>query len=301
MRGFMNKKDYKTTCTVPEPVEGTTVGASTSSATEGKTTRLLTFVFCLLSLAFVVSSCSTGKDISRFNIKSMSTNNLIREIEDNQFEFDNLEAKIGVNLKGNNSMGLKGQIRMHNDSVIWISLSLKVGIEIGRIMITPDSVKYINRSTKTYLAESIDYFNEYLPIVPSIQFLQDMLLGNDTQIKRREKYKSYIDDKRYKLEAKNDFIDKNIWILPESFKIGEFNIKDNRANSGELTLKYENFQNVDGRLLPTKIVFDVDNNLGKHDDKSIIHIEINYSDIKKNEKLEFPFNISPKFEQILIW
>ena len=279
----MNDKDYKTT------------------RLQDYKLRLLAFGFWLLALAFVVSSCSTGKDIARSNIKTMSTNHLIREVEDNQFEFDNLEAKIGVNLKGNNNMGLKGQIRMQNDSVIWISLSLKVGIEIGRIMITPDSVKYINRSTKTYLAESIDYFNEHLPIMPSIQFLQDMLLGNDSQIKRGEKYKSYIDNKRYKLETKNDFLDKNIWILPETFKIGEYNIKDNKTNSGELTLKYENFQNIDGKLLPTRIVFDASNIIGSQDNKSVIHVEIIYSDIKRNEVMEFPFNISPKFEQILIW
>ena len=31
-------------------------------------------------------------------------------------------------------------------------------------------------------------------------------------------------------------------------------------------------------------------------------VEINYSDIKTGEeKLDFPFNVSPKFEQIFLW
>ena len=73
----MNKKDYKTT------------------RLQDYKLRLLTFVISLLSLAFVVSSCSTERDLGRNNIKSLSANHLIREIEDNQFEFESLEAKIG--------------------------------------------------------------------------------------------------------------------------------------------------------------------------------------------------------------
>ena len=97
MRRFMNDKDYKTT------------------RLQDYKLRVLTFVISLLSLAFVVSSCSTEKDLGRNNIKTLSANHLIREIEDNQFEFENLEAKIGVNLKGSDNLGLKGQIRMQKD------------------------------------------------------------------------------------------------------------------------------------------------------------------------------------------
>ncbi len=299
----MNNKDCKTTCTMPEPVEGTTVGASTSSATEGKTTRLLAFSFWLLAFGFFVSSCSTNKETS--SIKMMSANHIIREIDDNQFDFDNLEAKIGVSVKGDNKLGLKGQMRIQNDSVIWISLSLKVGIEVGRIMITPDSIKYINRNTRTYLAESLDYFENKLPIEPSIQFIQDLLTGNDTQIKRSDKYRVTIENGKYKLETtkkiKNSkdneelsLLTKDVWVMPETFKISEYEIKELSANERKLQIKYDEFQNVNGKLMPSKIIFETVDNYK-------FSIEINYSDIKAVEKLEFPFNISSKFEQILLW
>ena len=292
----MNDKDYKTTCTVPEPVEGTTVGASTSSATEGKTTRLLTFVFSLLSLVFFVSSCSTEKHLGKSNLKSLSANHLIREIEDNQFDFDNLEAKIGVNLKGSDNLGLKGQLRMQKDSVIWISLSLKVGIEIGRVMITPDSIKYINRSNKTYLVESIDTFKEKFPIDLSIQNMQDLLTGNDNRLRNSGKSRAFIENDNYILEIsenENNLV-KNVIVSPESFKINELELKDIENETSDIQIKYDAFQNIDGQLFPSRIVFDAN-----QDHK--IHVEINYSDIKKEEKLNFPFNISSKFEQILIW
>ena len=105
----------------------------------------------LLALGFwllVLGSCSTNKNVS--SIRNLSANHIIREVERNQFEFDNLETKFNVKVKGDNNIGLKGQMRMQNDSVIWISLSLKLGIEVARVMITDDSVKFMNRTNKTF-------------------------------------------------------------------------------------------------------------------------------------------------------
>ena len=82
-------------------------------------------------------------------IKMMSANNIIKEVDENSFEFDNLEATMGISMKGDNIPGLKGQLRMQNDSVIWISLSLKIGIEVARVMITDDTIKFVNRNTRT--------------------------------------------------------------------------------------------------------------------------------------------------------
>lgn len=283
MRRFMNKKDYKTT------------------RLQDYKLRLLTFVISLLSLAFVVSSCSTERDLGRNNIKSLSANHLIREIEDNQFEFESLEAKIGVNLKGSDNLGLKGQIRMQKDSVIWISLSLKVGIEVGRVMITNDSIKYINRSSKTYLAESIDTFKEIFPIDMSLQNLQNLLIGNDNSLRNPGKNRVFAENDNYVLEiTEKDYnLIKNVIVSPENFKINKIEFKDFYYRESGIQIRYDDFQNIDGRLMPTKIVFD--DNMSAKPQNYKIHVEINYSDIKKGEKLNFPFNISSKFEQILIW
>ena len=250
------------------------------------------FVICLLSLVFFVSSCSTEKHLGKSNLKSLSANHLIREIEDNKFDFDNLEAKIGVNLKGNDSFGLKGQLRMKKDSVIWISLSLKLGIEVGRVMITQDSIKYINRSNKTYLAESIDTFKKNFPIDLSIQNLQDLLIGNDNNLRNADRSRVVIDNDRYNLEltSKENNFAKNVFVTPQTFKISEYHIKDSNNELG-IKIQYDEFDNVDGKLIPSKIIFE--------DYK--FNVEINYSDIKKVEKLDFPFNVSSKFEQILVW
>lgn len=254
----------------------------------------------VLGLILLFSSCSTEKKTTKSNIKSYSANHIIKEIERNQFDFDNLETKIDIKLKGDSRLGLKGQMRIQKDSIIWISVSLKVGIEVGRIMITNDSIKFINRTAKTYFAESLDSFNDKLPIEPSFQFIQDLLIGNNTQIKK-ERFRVTTEDEKYRLEITqkekkdsedNNIFSKNIWIIPENFKISRYNIKENENR--EIQLEYDDFTSINKEIMPSKVIF----RLSSDQD---IEVEINYSDIKTGEVLRFPFNISSKYDRVNVW
>ena len=256
--------------------------------------RSLPIVHCslLIAIIFVICSCSTNKATSSLRI--LSANHIIREVERNQFEFDNLETKFNVKVDGDNNIGLKGQLRMHNDSVIWISVSLKLGIEVARVMITEDSVKFINRTNKTYLAESINNFKERLPSEATIDFVQDLLVGNDILLSKNDKFKVTIDNNNYKLESdRNTF-----WVMPKTFKIksGQLSAISSQRSTvngqrSTVEISYDNFQYVNGNLLPTKIILDTKDEFG-------INLEIDYSEVKVGEKLEFPFNISKKFNKI---
>ena len=252
----------------------------------------------LIAIIFILCSCSTNKTTS--SLRTLSANHIIREVEDNRFEFDNLDTKFNVRLEGNN-IGLKGQLKMKNDTVIWVSLSLKLGIEVARVMITEDSVKFINRTNKTYFVESVDKFQERLPSEVTMQFLQDILVGNDILLSKNDKFKVTIDDNNYKLESdKNTF-----WITPKTFKVkscqlsavsyqqSAISYQQSTVNGQQSTVSvsYDNFQYVNGKLLPTKIILNANEDFD-------IKLEIDYSEVKVGERLEFPFNISKKFNKI---
>ena len=253
---------------------------------------LWAFSFWLLAL----SSCSINKNAS--GIRSLSANHILREVEDNKFEFDKFETKFNVKVEGISNIGLKGQLRMQNDSVIWISLSLKMGIELGRVMITEDSVKLINRTEKTYFAESIENFKERLPSEATISFLQDVLVGNGIQLSNDDKFKVTIEENNYKLTSdRNTF-----WVKPKTFKLKSCQLSTvpepvegsrhfDKLSDRIVIINYDNFQEINGKLLPTKIILETDSDFN-------INIEIDYSEIKVGEKVEFPFNISKKYSRI---
>ena len=260
---------------------------------------LLAFGFWLLALG----SCSTNKNTA--SIRNLSANHIIREVERNQFEFDDFETKFNVKVKGDNNISLKGQMRMQNDSVIWVSLSLKLGIEVARVMITNDSVKFINRTNKTYFSESAESFRDSGVLefgndgvlefgnLGMMEFLQDLLVGNDVLLSKNDKFKVTIEDDNYKLTSdKNTFL-----VTPKTFKVKSQKSKVKSqwltVNSQQPTIviNYDNFQKVNGKLLATKIILDAS-------DIFDINIEIDYSEIKVGEELEFPFNISKKYNRI---
>ena len=195
---------------------------------------------------------------------------------------------------------------MQNDSVIWVSLSLKLGIEVARVMITEDSVKFINRTNKTYFVESVDnlqeQFQERLPSEVSIGLIQDLLVGNDILLSKNDKFKVTIDNNNYKLESdRNTF-----WITPKTFKVKSCQLStvsyqqsaisyqhqwSESASESTVSVIYDNFQEINGNLLPTKIILNTNEDFD-------INLEIDYSEVKTGEKLEFPFNISKKFKKI---
>lgn len=72
-----------------------------------------------------------------------------------------------------------GSLRMHRDSLVWLSVSAFMGMESIRALITQDSVFMINRLNQTYVAEPISAVAQTLH-APSLQECQTMLLGNGT-------------------------------------------------------------------------------------------------------------------------
>lgn len=274
---------------------------STNKEIRHRLRHCLLFVFIIGTMTFA-SSCSSERKTTGSGIRSYSANYIVKEIEENSFNYDVLQAKLDIKFKDNkNSLGLKGQLRMQKDSVIWISLSLKVGVEVGRLMITPDSVKFLNRSNKTYLAENISFFNEKLPIDASIDFFQDLFVGNDSQIGNDNKYRVSTDDDKYKLETvnnvkKNDTFSflKDIWVTPNTFRISRYRIEENVDDRRNISLEYADFERYNDKLLPSKIKFEL--NSGNN-----TTVEIEYSNVTVNEDVVFPFNVTKKFDRIYLW
>lgn len=268
--------------------------------------NILIFAILIISIIFN-SSCSSNKKATKTSLSTYTVNNIIREVEKNQFDFENLQAKINIRFKDDkNALGLRGQVRIQKDSVVWISLSLKVGIEVGRMMITTDSIKFIDRNNRSYISESLNTFADILPIEPSVSFIQDLLIGNDTQIQKGGKYKISTEDDKYKLEVtkkekkniKNieepHILVKDMWIIPENFRISRYNIKEYDDDVRKIQLEYNDFKLFNNKYLPTKINITLSSGYD-------MSLEIEYNNIEIDEKISFPFNVSDKFERIFIW
>jgi hypothetical protein len=98
----------------------------------------------------------------------------------NRIDFNTFSAKVKVDFEG--SDGKKSDfnafIRLKKDSVMWISIIAAFGIEGFRVLITPDSVKVINKLDKVIQLRSVEYLREVSRIPLTFTELQDLLIGN---------------------------------------------------------------------------------------------------------------------------
>lgn len=102
------------------------------------------------------------------------------EIKKNHIDFTSFSAKMKVVFEGNDGKrnDFNAFLRMHKDSVIWVSINALLGIEAFRVMITPDSVKVLNKLDKEIQLRSVNYLQELTHIPFSFFDLQDLLMGN---------------------------------------------------------------------------------------------------------------------------
>ena len=262
-------------------------------------------IFCVLTLLFVGTGCSSKKAMTKTSLREFTANHLIREVENNAFDFESFQAKINVKIETKDqNINVKGQLRMKKDSIIWTSVSLPLGVEVVRVKIEPDSVYFLNRNDKTYLREGIDVFGDISPMITSIEFLQSVLVGNDINLRESDNYNVEIDNGQYilliskelKKSIKHNEDDwkvmlKDLWIDPQLFKITKYYIKEYNDSKRKIELQYSDFIEVNGKYVPSKIMIDIHGN-------DYLKATISYSNIIVGENIEFNFSIPKKYERI---
>lgn len=253
--------------------------------------HLLYFVI----LAFLITSCSTKKEVKlkpRSNvIVPMNTANLVELVNKNSFIFSEIQIKTKVNyFDGKKNTDFSGQARMMDENIIWATASL-VGIEGGRGIITNDSIKFFYRPDKTYFAENIMILTSILPIV-SLHTLQGLIVGN-IDIDERKIVSQTIDGDCYRIDVMESFLfKKSIWIEPENFRISRCIISNIITGKVIGRVEYSDYKEVDSQFIPMKMTVTFE----KKNENNVATFE--YSDIKINKELSYPFSIPDKYKRL---
>lgn len=163
-------------------------------------------IFLLVSL--VAFSCSKKKELveKKEPLRNRSAGFLLRKYEENMFKFDWLGMKIDADYAVmGETQGFKATIRMKRDSIIWISITPALGIEMIRMVVTEDSLKYISKipENKFYYLGQFEDINNLIGIGIDFDMLQDLLIGNALGLDKDEgKFRSETDDGNYLLISK---------------------------------------------------------------------------------------------------
>jgi hypothetical protein len=267
------------------------------------------FIYFLLSITLVFNACKSKENTVRRNfVTPKTTKNIIEEATKNMFEFDWVSGKFSADVVSDNKKtSFNTNFRIKNDSVIWFSISPALGIEVARVLITQDTVKFVNRLNNTYFVGDYKYINKMFNVDADYKMIESLLLGNpnfNITDEEDEHLKSSIDDDHYlvstmkkrKLQKElkkndpSDLVVHSFWLDSENFKLKKFQFNDFNM-SRKLIVDYGEQKSFDDLLFPNFI------NMVLSGSNSA-EIKMNFQKIKKEEQQNVPFNIPSKFEKI---
>lgn len=95
--------------------------------------------------------------------------------------FEWMTSNLSIQAEGNGMAfdDLSGQLRIRKDSLVWLSITATMGVEVLRAKVNNDSVWILNRLEKTYLAEPLDTVSAQLGLPLSLPLVQTLLLDNN--------------------------------------------------------------------------------------------------------------------------
>lgn len=160
----------------------------------------------LLLLALLIS-CSSAREVSGdTQLKKRSASFILDECARNYFLPEWCGMKLDAEfISGSESQSFKATVRMKRDSVIWISISPLLGIEMLRLMVTPDSLKYLSKipDQKFFFLGGISELSEKTGADLSFEVLQNLLLGNPFGLEEDDlKFRCEVESGNYLLISK---------------------------------------------------------------------------------------------------
>ena len=142
-----------------------------------------TYFGTILFLALALQACQSSKKATTTAVKTetappLSISTILKNLEDNEIKADWLSGDVDADYEGK-PMNLSASMttRFRRDSVIWLNIK-KLGFNIARAKVTPDSIFVINYIQSSYIAKDLKYIERKYNIPADFKVLQNILLGN---------------------------------------------------------------------------------------------------------------------------
>lgn len=226
-----------------------------------------------------------GKEVSR-----LEKNHILTEIEEHQIQYSTFKGKAKTKLNINkDSFNATLNTRIKHKEAIWISITALLGIEVARVLITPNRVQIINRLEKEYIDKPFNYIYNYTSKEFSFNELENLLNGKMMSFAINKEtlvlatlngfeLQGIQEDIDFTMQIENDYTLKNAIFLQT-------------ANGQKLSTYYDDYEIIQSQKTPksVQIIINTDNlNLDAH---------MNYNSISFNEAFELPFSVPSGYKK----
>jgi hypothetical protein len=251
-----------------------------------------------------VKPTTTAEVTAGLDVAGTAADSLYHAVKASNYSSKWFSARAAVDVAlEKDERSFQAHIKICKDSLIWISISPALGIEVARVLIEPDTVRFINRIEGTYFIGDFGYLSNLLQADLSFELVQAVLLGDAYLHYSVDKYIQDIENNDYvlstfkkrKIKRENELeipeiLTQEIWYSPITSKVNRMEMRDYRPVRS-FNVSYLNREIVDSIAVPSRIELSATAN------KSL-RLTMDYSKISVNKKQNISFTIPEDYEPI---
>jgi hypothetical protein len=250
-------------------------------------------IWLVIAAIMIVQGCRARKSVPVTPTVGNSIPEVFASAGSNAFSCDWFSGKASISTKlEGRSMSFSANFRIRPDSVIWVSVSPGLGLEVVRAMITRDSVKVLDRLNTSYVSEDFRYLKQITGLDVNFEQLQALLFGNILGFGGPESFTAISqNDKIFVVSATRGAgtktPDQTYWIDATSYRIKNLKITDSQ-NKRTMEGAFSDHKPENGLLFPYTsrlVVTSTDP----------MEVTVSWSKISLNTPLDFPFSIPAKY------
>lgn len=211
--------------------------------------------------------------------------------EDTILQFDELSGKLKfTSVQGNTNRTFNATLRWKKGERIWISMGI-LGIEGVRLMITPDSIKVIDRINAEYLNKPYSYLQKYTKMNLPYEDLERLLRGLPLRIDANQLEVSKSDTAQLWKSTFGETIETSALFTTINKMLIEFTAKDTLFQRS-LFSRYSDFRTMNGKLFPFERYIFI------RKEAESIELTMKFTDLQLASGLSYPFEIPAKYNEI---
>lgn len=262
----------------------------------------------ILSVPFFFSSCGTSRKTAVELPAAVGTNILLQKMSDSGLAFETFSARFSATYsEGETEASFSGTLRIRRDSIIWMSFSPAMGIEVMRAVITRDSVKILDRIHRTSVVTDFGYIRRWVKVPVDLDMIEALITGNCWVCSGADGFRSSVDRRLYRLDFSGTFtgvdapgdqgrdgipLPFQIWLDPENFKVVRTLVKETQGKDRDMEAIYTDFKMAGEQTVPSGLTFRL------RDAGRRLELSLHYIRMKLDEPLAFPFSIPEDFTRV---
>ncbi len=186
-------------------------------------------------------------------------------------------------------------IKLKEDSILWLSVKGGPGIEAMRLVAKKDSLFLLNRLEKNHVRSSWEEISRITGIPFDFDFLVGFFLGKTSALFHKKiKFKKDKDFPKYSNAFTGSFMENTIKLRTDSTKQYIRELKINKFERELFYLLYKEYEESLDQFCPNKVISSI-----SLKDGAALYIDYSAAQITlENKGFSFPYKVSSKYEEI---